>query len=69
MEDEAEASSRLESAADQIDEQLLSTLMSAAQRMEQGGQTDRAEVYRRLHRHALRLAMRAKMGNRGSARM
>lgn len=67
MEDEAEATSKLESSTDQIDEQLLSALMSGAQRMEQDGHSEKADLYRRLHRQALRLAMRAKMGDRGAA--
>jgi hypothetical protein len=66
IEDQAEAESRLESSADQIDEQVLSALMSGAQRMEQQGLPDRAEKLRRLHRHALRLAMRAKMAGGGA---
>lgn len=61
MQDEAEAMARLEASADQIDEQVLSALMSGAQRMEQEGVQERAELFRRLHRHALRLVMRAKM--------
>ncbi len=65
-EDEAEATARLEESADQIDEQVLSALMSGAQRMEQEGLPEKADLFRRLHRHALRLAMRAKMGDRGT---
>lgn len=67
MDDETEATSRLETSSDQIDERLLSALMSSAQRMEQEGQAAQADRFRRLHRHALRLAMRSKMGDPGTA--
>jgi hypothetical protein len=67
MDNEAEATARLEASAGQIDDQLLSALMSSAQRMEQEGQTEQAARIRHLHRHALRLAMRAKMSGPGTA--
>jgi len=67
MDDEAEATSRLEASIDQIDERLLSALMSSAQRMEQEGQAAQADRFRRLHRHALRLAMRTRMADPGTA--
>jgi hypothetical protein len=67
MEDESEATARLEAAAGQVDEQVLSALISGAQRMEQEGLPERAEIFRRLHRKALRLAMRAKMAGGDSA--
>ncbi|OGO67628.1 MAG: hypothetical protein A2Z37_12980 [Chloroflexi bacterium RBG_19FT_COMBO_62_14] len=66
MADEAEATAKLEASVGQIDDQLLSALMSSAQRMEQEGQTEQAARIRHLHRHALRLAMRAKMSGHGA---
>ncbi|MFP3855280.1 MAG: hypothetical protein ACLFWD_13410, partial [Anaerolineales bacterium] len=44
-----------------VDDQLLSSLMGAASRLEQSGQPERAELVRQIHRYAAGKAMRSKM--------
>ncbi len=58
---ESEAQQVLEESASAIDSDLLDALLSAAQRLEQLGDPDHATQMGRLHRHALRLSMRAKL--------
>jgi hypothetical protein len=60
-ETEALAQALLEESPTAVDGDLLDALLSAAQRFEQLGETERAARVARLHRHALRLSMRAKM--------
>ncbi len=62
-EDEEEAQRILENSTELIDEQLLGALMSTSQRLEEADDKDGAERLRRLHRHALRLSMRSKIGS------
>lgn len=61
VEDEAQALQLLEQQAAAIDDQLVSALLGAAQKLEQGGEPEDAERVRRLYRTALRLSMKAKM--------
>ena len=61
VEDEAQALQLLEQQAADIDDQLVSALLGAAQKLEDGGETEDAERVRRLYRTALRLSMKAKM--------
>jgi len=58
---EALAQALLEESSTAVDGDLLDALLSAAQRFEQLGETEHAARVARLHRHALRLSMRAKM--------
>jgi hypothetical protein len=60
-ETETLAQELLDASATSVDGDLLDALLSAAQRLEQLGDPDRAARIARLHRHALRLSMRAKM--------
>lgn len=60
-EDEEQARTMLESQADNIDENLLNSLMSSVDRLESAGDTQSAEKLRRLYKHALKLSMQAKM--------
>jgi hypothetical protein len=60
-ETEALAQALLEESAAAVDGDLLDALLSAAQRLEHLGEPDRAARIARLHRHALRLSMRAKL--------
>ena len=55
------AKHELEQSPELIDDQLLSTLMGAAGRLEEAGQQDRAELVKKIHRHAAGLSMRSKM--------
>ena len=48
---------------DLIDDQLLGALLTTSQRLEESNDKDGAERLRRLHRHALRLSMRAKISS------
>ena len=48
----------LDDNAEAIDEQFLSTLVGAAQRLDQGGDAETAERIRKLHRHAAGQTMR-----------
>ncbi|TFH37146.1 MAG: hypothetical protein E4G99_03235 [Anaerolineales bacterium] len=59
---EDQAKALLESKGDQIDEDLLNSLMSNVQHLENSGEKESAEHLRRLYKHALKLSMRAKMG-------
>ncbi len=61
--DEARAKELIEESLDHLDEQFLSALMATAQRLE-GTDNEMAERLRRLHRHAVRLSMRSKMGKK-----
>jgi hypothetical protein len=62
-EDEEEAKRILDASADLIDDQLLGALMATSQRLEEANDKDGAERLRQLHRHALRLSMRTKIGS------
>jgi hypothetical protein len=44
-----------------VDDQLLGSLLGAASRLEEAGQTERAELIRQIHRFAAGQAMRSKM--------
>ena len=59
--DVEEAKRIMDQSADAIDDQFLSALMGAANRMEGGGQQEGAERIRELHRYATRISMRRKM--------
>ena len=58
-EDEHEAQRILNESVDLIDDQLLGALLTTSQRLEQADDKEGAERLRRLHRHALRVSMRA----------
>lgn len=58
--DEAQALKLLEAQAEAIDDQLVSALQGAAQKLEEAGEADDALRVRNLYRHALRLSMQAK---------
>ncbi len=61
IEDLAEAESLLDQSADAIDEEMLTVLLTTAQRLEGSGDNEGAERVRQLHRHALRLSMKSKL--------
>ncbi len=61
MDNPDEAKELLEASADQIDDQLLNTLMNAVSRLEQANQPEAAERIRQIHRHAMGLSMRQKL--------
>ena len=61
--DEQEAQNILGDSLDLIDDQLLGALLTTSQRLEQSNDKDGADRLRRLHRHALRLSMRAKISS------
>lgn len=61
VEDEAQAIQLLEQQAASIDDQLVSALLGASQKLEASGQQEDGERVRRLYRTALRLSMQAKM--------
>ncbi|MGD2252840.1 MAG: CpXC domain-containing protein [Anaerolineales bacterium] len=61
QEDPAQAEALLQQSSDHVDEQLLSALISAAERLNQGGDQEGADRIRDLHRKALRISMRHKM--------
>lgn len=61
IDDEQEAQKILGDSLDLIDDQLLGALLTTSQRLEESDDKDGAERLRRLHRHALRLSMRAKI--------
>jgi hypothetical protein len=60
-EDEQEAINLLEAQAETIDETLLNSLMSSAEKFEEAGESENAGQLRRLYKHALKLSMRARM--------
>lgn len=60
-EDEAQALGLLEAEAASIDDQLVSALLGAAQKLEEASQAEDAQRVRTLYRTALRLSMRQKM--------
>lgn len=64
IEDEEQAKARLSESSGMIDEELLSTLMTAADRLESGGHKPASERVRRIHKHALGLSMRNRMRKR-----
>jgi hypothetical protein len=55
-----EASAILEASVEQIDEQMLSALLTTSQRLEESGDTTTAARMKDLHREALRLSMKSK---------
>jgi hypothetical protein len=59
---EEERSALLEERQDQIDEELLNTLMSSVQQLEQSGQQEGADELRKLYKKALRFKMKSSMG-------
>ena len=61
--DEQEAQPILGDSLALIDDQLLGALLTTSQRLEESNDKDGAERLRRLHRHALRLSMRAKISS------
>jgi hypothetical protein len=60
-EDEQEAIRLLEAQAETIDENLLNSLMSSAEKLEAAGEPESAGQLRKLYKHALKLSMRARM--------
>lgn len=60
-ETDEEAERLMGESIDQIDDQVLGALISAAQRLEEAGDGEGAERLRGLHRRAMRLSMKAKM--------
>ena len=60
VEDETQAQAILEAEASAIDDQLVSALLGAAQKLDEAGETDDGQRVRRLYRTALRLLMQAK---------
>lgn len=62
-ESEQEAIEQLEQSAAEIDENLLGSLVASAQRMEEQGDTEGAGRLRSLHKHALRISMKATMAS------
>ena len=60
VDDEAQAQSMLEAEASAIDDQLVSALLGAAQKLDEAGQTEDGQRVRRLYKTALRLSMQAK---------
>jgi len=60
VEDETQAQAILEAEASVIDDQLVSALLGAAQKLDEAGVTDDGQRVRRLYRTALRLLMQAK---------
>lgn len=61
MEDPAKARELLEESVEKIDDQLLGGLLSAIQRVETAGDTQKTDELKELYRMALRLSMRSKM--------
>jgi hypothetical protein len=61
VDDEAQALSLLEAESSAIDDQFVSALLGAAQKLEEAGQADDSQRVRRLYRTALRLSMQTKM--------
>ncbi|HET7009321.1 MAG TPA: hypothetical protein VFI11_00975, partial [Anaerolineales bacterium] len=61
IENEDQAKAALEASAQDIDEEMLGALLSAAQRLEQAGDTAGAERANRLHRAALGISMRQRL--------
>ena len=59
--DEAAAQRRLDEAGEALDEDLLNTLLSMAQRLESSGDAEGAARVQRLHRYAVGISMRRKM--------
>jgi CpXC protein len=59
-EDESQAQAILEAEASAIDDQLVSALLGAAQKLEEAGAKEDGQRVRRLYRTALRLSMQAK---------
>jgi hypothetical protein len=65
-EDEAAALKLLEASPELVDDKLTGSLMAAAQRLEEAGEASAAERVRRMHRQAIRLSMKTKMGQAGT---
>jgi hypothetical protein len=61
MEEPAKARELLEASVAKIDDQLLGGLLSAIQRVEASGDTEKTDELKELYRLALRLSMRSKM--------
>ncbi|MFV1859592.1 MAG: CpXC domain-containing protein [Anaerolineales bacterium] len=62
-EDEQEAQRMLDQSVELIDDQFLGALLTTSQRLEEADDKQGAERLRRLHRHALRLSMRANISS------
>jgi hypothetical protein len=58
---EEKAFELLEESSDQIDEQLISALMSAVNQLRQEGNQEEADRLHRLYQKALKLSMSSKM--------
>ena len=65
--DEAAAQRRLDEAGEALDDDLLNTLLSMAQRLESSGDAEGAARVQRLHRYAVGVSMRRKMAKGASA--
>lgn len=65
IQDLDEAKAMLEDSAQDIDDQFLSALSGAANRLEQGGQQEQAQRIQQLVRHARKLSMRNKIQKPG----
>jgi tRNA A37 N6-isopentenylltransferase MiaA len=59
---EEERTALLEQHQDRVDDDLLNTLMSSVQQLEQSGQQAGADELRRLYKQALRFKMKTSMG-------
>jgi hypothetical protein len=62
LEDEEAARALLDSQAEDIDENLLNSLMSSVEQLVNTGDQESADHLRRLYKYALKISMRAKMG-------
>jgi hypothetical protein len=60
-EDEEQAQALMDASAETIDDQLLASLMGAAQQLEAEGENDAAERIKRLYKHGLKLSMKSKL--------
>ena len=63
IDDETEARAALEASPRDVDDDLLGALLSAAQRLDQAGDQESAERVNRLHRAAVGVAMRNRLGS------
>lgn len=60
-EDDEQAKAILDASVEKIDDQMLATLMSAAQQLEAEGEEDVAERIKRLYKYGLKLSMKNKL--------
>jgi hypothetical protein len=60
-EDEAQAQALMDESPEKIDDQMLGTLMGAAQQLESEGDVELAERLKRLYKYGLKLSMKNKL--------